>query len=64
MAQAAEIFNPIFLSTMRDIDIVLELHTHADKLEHFGFTRHFTPDFIKQLKSEMPAVVKEACRDH
>eukprot|EP00957_Ditylum_brightwellii_P123672 9428535-Ditylum_brightwellii.AAC.1 len=50
---------------MRDIDIVLELHTRADKLEHFGFTsRHFTPDFIEQLKSEMPAVVKEACRDH
>ena len=49
---------------MRDIDIVLELHARADELEHFGFERYFTHAFIKQFKGEIPALMREARRDH
>ena len=63
MAEAAQIFNPIFLATLSDADIESTLHFLADKLVAFGY-RHFHPRFIKDLKNEMHDVVREAKRDH
>ena len=63
MSEAAQIFNPLFLAKMNDADIVTVLHYWADKLTAFGY-RHFNDKFIKNLKKEMPSLVKEAKRDH
>ena len=63
MAEAAQIFNPIFLATLSDADVESTLHFLADKLVAFGY-RHFNPRFIKDLKNEMHDVVREAKRDH
>ena len=63
MAEAAQIFNPIFLSGHTDAEIVTKLHLLIDKLIYFGY-KQFTERFIKQLKKEIPEVVKEADRDH
>ena len=65
MAEAAQIFDPIFLSNIRnETDIVLTLHYLADKLSYFGYDRHFTPRFYTGLKSEMSELVREAKRYH
>ena len=64
-AEAAEIFDPRFLATIEnDTDIVLELHTRADKLIHFGYHRQFNAKFFSGLKREMRKLVKEAQCDH
>ena len=63
MAEAAQIFNPIFLSGHTDAEIVTKLHLLIDKLIYFGY-KQFTERFIKQLKKEIPEVIKEADRDH
>ncbi|KAL7540988.1 hypothetical protein ACHAXR_010540 [Thalassiosira sp. AJA248-18] len=65
MAEAAEMFDPIFLATIRnETHILLELHTRAEKLKYFHFDRHFTPAFFKGLKDEMQDVVRAAKKDH
>ena len=64
MAEAAELFNPIMLSSITDTEIVTKLHYLADKLVFFKYNFTFTEGFIKRLKKEMPCVVKEAKRDH
>ena len=63
MAEAAQIFNPIFLSKMTTADIPTVLDDLANKLTAFGF-RHFDEKFLKKLKKEMPALVKEAKANH
>ena len=63
MAEAAQIFNPIFLLGHTDADIVTQLHLLIDKLKSFGY-KCFTEGFLRQLKKELPQVVKEADRDH
>ena len=64
MAEAAELFNPIMLSSITDTEIVTKLHYLADKLVFFKYNFTFTEGFIKRLKKEMTCVVKEAKRDH
>ncbi len=63
MSEASLMFDPIELSKLSEADIVSVNHYRADQLEHFRY-RHFTDKFIKTLKKEMPALVKEAKRDH
>ena len=63
MAEAAQIFNPIFLAKQSTADIVTVLYDLADKLLVFKF-RHFTKTFIKNLKKEMPGLVSAAQADH
>ena len=63
MSEAAQIFDPIFLSKQSTADIVTVLHDLADKLAVFGFY-HFDKKFIKKLKKEMPNLVKDAKADH
>jgi hypothetical protein len=59
MSEACLIFDPIELSKMSETDIVVTNHKRADLLEFFRY-KQFTDDFIKRLKKEMPALVKEA----
>ena len=63
MAEASQIFNPILLLGHTDAEVVTKLHLLIDKLTHFGYKR-FTECFLRQLKKELPQVVKEADRDH
>ena len=63
MAEAAQIFNPIFLVRQSDTDVVTVLHCLTDKLATFNFY-HFDDKFIKKLKKEILALVQEAKGDH
>lgn len=63
MSEAAQIFDPIFLSKQSTADIVTVLHYLADKLLVSNF-RHFNEKFMDRLKKEMPGLVKEAKSDH
>lgn len=59
MASAAQIFNPLYIKDMSEVDIIFFLHHLADKLVHFKY-RCFTDNFIQRLNSEMVHVVAEA----
>ena len=63
MAEASHIFNPIFLARQSDADIVTVLQHLAGNITNFNF-RHFDGKFIKMLKQEMSALVKETNGDH
>ena len=63
MSEAAQIFDPIFLSKQSTADIVTVLHFLADKLSVFNY-RQFDEQFMERLKKEMPKLVKEAKADH
>lgn len=65
MAEACQIFDPIFLSKIEnETAIVTELYYLARKLEHFRYDRHFHDKFFKGLFEEMPKLVREAKMDH
>ena len=63
MAEAARIFDPLFLAGKSDAEIITILHPLAYTLIHFGYT-HFTDDFIVQLKKKIPNIVEEANKEH
>ena len=63
MSEAAQIFDPIFLSKLSTSDIVTVLYELTDMLTVFGF-RQFDDRFMKALRKEQPHLVKEAKRDH
>ena len=63
MSEAAQIFDPIFLSKQSSDDIVTVFHFLADRLRLFEFL-HLNESFMKSLKKEMPKLVNEAKGDH
>ena len=63
MAEAVQIFNPIFLSTQSTADIVTVLYDLANKLNAFQF-RQFNDRFFDNLRKETVNVVREAKEDH
>ena len=63
LSEAAQIFDPIFLSKQSTADIVTVLHDLADKLLVYE-CRHIDESFIKKLKKEMHKLVNDAKGDH
>ena len=63
MAEASQIFDPIFLNDIDATTIVTKLHYLADKLRYFRYS-HFSEAFITRLKKETKDVVHEAKCDH
>ena len=64
IAEAAQMFNPIYLAKLSDADIVTLLHDLAEKLKATKFKQFENKSFMRRLKEEMPALVKAAKRDH
>ena len=63
MAEAAQIFNLIFLSKHSDEDIISALSFLANKLTAFRYS-HFKKRLIDKLKEEMPKVIVSARREY
>ena len=57
--QCNQKINPLFLKGKSDTEIVTILHPLANKLKHFGY-RHFTQEFIDNLKIELHLIVQES----
>ena len=63
MAEAAQIFNPLYLCKMTTADIVTVLPDVTDKLKACQF-HQFDTKFFTNLRKEQPFVVAAAKRDH
>ena len=64
IAEAAQMFNPIFLAGLSDSDVEVVLHDLAEKLKATKFKQFESDTFMRRLKEEMPKVLNAAKRDH
>ena len=64
MADACDIFNPLYLKDIDETKMITVLYGKAEKLKFFKYKRIFDDDFIGRLKKEMPNVLEVAKEDH